>query len=206
MSRQTIDPHRRRQRVGSHSLMGVTLALALALAPSVAIARTPEPASLQDCNAAEPTRVLRKTFEGAWEPVRQVKAVWLDGRRLLWPGQTATGEYQLHHVGEGYPGIFGRIRGDRVLGVPLRVARGDRAKVPPEFTWLGPGLVLEVPEDYSHHQVRAWHRWPLQVESWGLPRKDRAVVATGIQIGAALDDLFARAAVERAPLGVDSYV
>src|SRR5688500_3808730 len=98
MSRQTIDPHRRRQCADARPLTGVTLALALATAPAVLAHELDPPAlpSLQDCDSAEMSRVVRASnFDDGWDAVRKARAVWIDGRRLLWPGQPVSGEYRI---------------------------------------------------------------------------------------------------------------
>ena len=197
MSRQTTDPHRRRQCTGVQPILGIMLALALGSGPIAVIAATPAPATLRDCDSAESARALGATSPGAWDLMRQARAIWLDGRRILWPGQAGTGEYSLHPAGAPSTGTTQAVTAPDIA---LKVAVGDRVQVPREFAWLGPGVVLEVPESYGIEQLRALQRWPMEVESRGPPALPGTRTVTGLQIGAALDDLFA-GAIESAPLG-----
>src|SRR5450830_1025261 len=124
------------------------------------------------------------------------RAVWLDERRLRWPGAAGAGNFKLYHAAGA--GIVARA-GAAVTGadgaLPLQL--DDTPIEPARFRYLaaGPQLSLQASGD----ALRALHR-----EQIVLVREDAAghvLDATRIQNAGALDNLFA-AAVEAPDLGV----
>jgi pullulanase len=194
MSGQTIDPHRRRQRAGAQPLTGVTFALALAMltASPAWASKDRLPASRADCDAPQAT--------GA-DPAPSVpaRALWLDGRRLRWPGADPAGRYVLvatwHSAAPVRPGELPADRVHQVLSL-----QPDRDPLAPDlerrFAWAGPGPVLAL--DASTPSLAPLLRGQLAVAR--LDAEGRVLETTGVQLAGAIDDLYA-AAVDAPPLG-----
>jgi pullulanase/glycogen debranching enzyme len=127
------------------------------------------------------------------------RAVWLDARRLRWPGAPADGRYVLVHSTLGTLAV---APGASVQGhdaaLPLHAVREPPAAATADrFKWLGPGTTLEL-RGVPPARLRALHRGQLV-----LLRTDDAggvLDATAVQAAAALDMLYA-AAARRARLG-----
>src|SRR5450830_2152197 len=138
-------------------------------------------------------------FQTTLQPVGSAldaRAVWIDERRLRWPGAARAGNFKLYHAAGA--GIVARA-GAAVTGadgaLPLQL--DDTPIEPARFRYLaaGPQLSLQASGD----ALRALHR-----EQIVLVREDaagRVLDATRIQRSGALDQLYA-AAVEAPDLGV----
>src|SRR5450830_1221549 len=124
------------------------------------------------------------------------RAVWLDQRRLRWPGAARAGTFKLYHAAGA--AIVARA-GAAVTGadgsLPLHL--DDTPIEPARFRYLAAGPQLS--HQASSDTLRALHR-----EQIVLVREDaagRVLDATRIQNAGALDQLYA-AAVEAPDLGV----
>ena len=164
--------------------------LSFAVTTSAAAAPT-----LADCNAATHAAVLRPAA-AATPP--EARAIWLDARRLRWPGVAAGGRFRLHHAAAG---SIVAMPGAPVSGTEgaLDLAIRDDALPPAtaaRFRHVGDGITLQVTA--SDADLRELHREQLLlVEEDAEGRVQRA---TRLQAPGALDDLYAAAA--DAPLGV----
>jgi pullulanase/glycogen debranching enzyme len=152
-------------------------------------------ASAQDCSAA-PVQSLVAAPAGA--PGAEARAVWLDGRRLRWPGQPDSGVLRLHHARQGplmltAEGVLQGADGATTLqAAPKPVVPAVAAR----FRWLGEGREAQLPPGTD---LRVLLRGDLL-----LTREDaqgHVLAHTRVQHAAALDALYP--AAETAPgLGV----
>ncbi len=159
-------------------------ALVLALvcaAPHAAAAAFPPP-SAADC-ASPAGRVLEAAHPAA--PGAAAEALWLDDRRLRWPGAAATGRVRLHHAAAGQLRLAdGRVQGADASvallddGTPLPAAQAAR------FRWAGAGRTLRL-ADGDAPALAGWLRGDLLLT---LEDADGGVRAhTRVQLPGALD-------------------
>lgn len=158
-------------------------------APDLAASQAADPAKLrQACDGPGHATVLR-----ADTTAHPAQAVWLDARRLQWPGAAQAGRYRLLQAAAG--GI------DATPGQPARgadqvlVLQALAGPLPPEVLLrhrhLADGARLALPATATPAQLQALHRGQLL-----LVQEDeagRVLQATGVQAAAALDDLYAPA-------------
>lgn len=144
-------------------------------------------ADLADCAERPDTRVL------VADPfARDARAVWLDRASLWWPAQDAAARYRLYHAAR--PGIQ-TLPGRAVEGadgaLDLRVdASPLPAPLTARFGYLGNGVRLHL-DNATPGQLQS-----LLTAQLVVVREDadgRVLAATGTQIAAALDDLYAPA-------------
>ena len=146
----------------------------------------------QACNAPALYSVLRADARH-----HDARAVWLDARRLQWPGAPVApsgGRYRLHHAAAG--GI-GAEPGTVVTGTDGALTLQPLAGALPaalaaRFAYLAPGLRLQIaPADADEARLRTLHRGQLllvQEDAAG-----RVLQATALQHAGALDALYAAA-------------
>ncbi|MDB5959573.1 MAG: alpha,6-glucosidase [Massilia sp.] len=126
----------------------------------------------------------------------EARAVWLDARRIRWPGTPSAGVFKLYHAAGA--GIDARA-GQRVAGfdsaLPLQATAA--ASDAPRFRYVPAGA--ELAADADDATLRQLHRGQLL-----LVREDeagRVLAATRIQAAGALDQLY-QAAADSGDLGV----
>ncbi len=162
-----------------------TIAASLFIACGLPAARAAA-ARLADCDAPGFATLL----EAAAAPALPARAVWLDARRLRWPGAEATAgtRFALLFSAQGRivatPGQAPR-GAERSLGLrpdprPLPAALAERVR------WVGAGPVLALPAMASR-EIAALHRG--QLVAVQLDAQGRVLQASGTQIALALDDL-----------------
>ena len=169
---------------------------ALALVAGTALASTDAPTAA-DCER-EPSVTLQAP--GAGVPGAQARALWLDGTRLRWPGQTAAGRYRLHHAASGLLTVSpdGQVEGGDGAILMRSDARPLPAGAERRFRWAGTGVQLALPAATAPRLKTLLRGDLLLVHE---DAQGRALAYTRVQHAAALDALYARA--ERAPdLGV----
>ncbi len=168
-------------------LLGAVFGLADATAAASATAAS---SALQaDCDG-DFARVLHAVPAAA--PTLASRAVWLDGQRMRWPGTAAAGRFQLAHAARG--GIVA-LPGQRLTGAdgtlnlkPER--RALAAGLLARFKWVGDGVTLAVAAA-DRSRLPALHRGQLVLVQ--LDAQGRVLQASGTQVAAALDDLYAAA-------------
>jgi pullulanase/glycogen debranching enzyme len=153
-------------------------------------------AASSSCDAAAFDKLLRP----ALETTSEARGVWLDASSLQWPGVSDEGRFKLYGSQRGElvakPGDA--VRGaDGVLplrprSTPLATATAER------FRYLKPGVVLELAH---RHRARVAALLRGQVLLVQEDAQGRVLRATGTQMAAALDALYAGAQAEH--LGVE---
>lgn len=164
------------------SMRTALFVLLIGLSAQTAIA---EPFSLDDCNRPDTHRVLQAHAQPG-----KAQAVWLDARRILWPGTAIEGGFALLReadtivVGQPLPRATEQRR-LRVLG--SRLTEADQQG----FGWLGSGVVLDTAIANGEDEAHRWWRDPVWLAR--VDANERVVAFTRLQIAAALDDHFAAA-------------
>ncbi len=164
------------------------------LCAAVATPATAAP-TVVDCDAAGFATVLQPAPATA---LLEARAIWLDARRLRWPGVEAGGRFRLHHSASG--------RAVAVQGLPVSGADGaldltaNEGELPSDvagrYRHVGAGVTLQI-------QAHADTLRRLHQDQLLLVHEDadgRVLHATRLQAPGALDDLYADAAT--AQLGV----
>ena len=177
-----------RSRAQALTLAAVLLSALATLVPRPALAQPP---ALTACEAGFETVLHPAPARAAAAGALPAQAVWLNRQWLRWPGQAA-GIYRLHHAARGQ---IVAAPGAPVDGADGALAlQAHTAPLPPSlqtrFTWVGAGVTLAV-RAADRHRLRTLHRGQLvlvQEDAQG-----RVLQATGTQIAAALDDLYAQA-------------
>ena len=155
--------------------------------------------SLADCDADDFATTLSPA---SGNPA--ATAVWIDGSRLIWPGQTA-GRYRLYHAASGQ---MKATVGQEVLGADavLELRQDDEPLDDPEaaaFAYLGEGERLRLTNGTLAEHVDWMQGQTLLVREDATGRVE---AAAALQSGALLDALFgeqaAKASLGAAP-GVD---
>ncbi|UGQ45374.1 alpha-1,6-glucosidase domain-containing protein [Massilia endophytica] len=124
-------------------------------------------------------------------PSMEARALWLDGRTIIWPGAGKEGQFKLYHSAEAalQAGVGKQVEGaDGALSLPI--AEGT---VPQRFRFAGEGPLLSAAIDPK-----------LLGSQLLLVREDAngiVLESTALQIAGALDDIYSSAENERA-LGV----
>ncbi len=161
--------------------------LLAALAVSAAFSNTAAALSLDTCNGTGFETVLQKpaaTF-GA-------RAVWLDRASLQWPGADLAATFKLYHSPTSAIGapVQGRVTGAAGSLSLTVLASGAPAALAQRFQYVAKGPVLELAKA-DLKRIAALHRGQLVLVQEATD--GTVVAATGLQAGAALDDLYARA-------------
>jgi pullulanase len=176
---------------GARHVKAAHLALMTTLlsAAGTAAAGAPPPMTIEDCNVAGHATLLHGQSE---DVPADARAVWLDATHLLWPGQSARGNFRLRS--RGVDAAEGQdITIDLVVAgtqVPEALAKA--------YPHLREGALLALP-DTTLHRIDDLLRGELvllRVDSSG-----RTLDATTTQIAGALDARYATAAATL-PLGV----
>ncbi len=124
-------------------------------------------------------------------------AVWLDARHLQWPGAAAVGPGLVYRLLFAAAGSISAGIGQPAVGFDAAVALPAAPTSLPtavlaRHRHLAAGVRLAVPPGVGQAQLQAWHRGQLL-----LVQEDadgRVLQASRLQVAAALDDLYARAA------------
>jgi pullulanase len=166
------------------------LAVCWLLVSSLAMANEPAGAEVADCLGPDYQRVLIAAADAASSNAR---AVWLDGKRLRWPGKPASAGYRIYFAANG--GITARI-GERVDGADdtiepqlAQIAQSNASDA--SFRYLGAGveLVLDAANAADLPEMLRGQLLLGQIDA-----QDRLLDVTRIQSADALDDLYAKAA------------
>ncbi|MGH8030523.1 MAG: DUF3372 domain-containing protein, partial [Arenimonas sp.] len=193
MRRQTNDPTRRRQPPGSRAWVVAWGLLVLAASGGVKAHKDLLPAPLSSCDGTSSTTVFAPA---QLIPALPARAVWLDARRLRWPGADPAGRYVL-----AVDPISSLARpGERLSARRTWPLHVDTSPVPAaierRFAWVGAGPVLAL-EAGDGTETGA------EVALVRIDDQDRVLAATGVQIAGALDDAYA-AAIDSPPLGAST--
>jgi pullulanase len=165
-------------------------AACLLLVSSLAGAVEPAAPEVADCLGPDYQRVLIASADAAPADAR---AVWLDGRRLRWPGKPASAGYRIYFAANG--GMAAHI-GQQVAGAEVTIEPGLAQAAPSSasdvsFRYLGAGveLVLDAAQAARMPEMLRGQLLLGQIDA-----QDRLLDVTRIQSAAALDDLYADAA------------
>ena len=172
------------------AMRGIALTIGTLVTASAAAA-APDRVDRADCDASEPWQVLAPAAPLA------AGAAWIDGRRLLWPLPELAGpvRHRLLHAARGVIDVrVGEPVPRAELAITLRVAT-TAVERPQQLSYLGAGLVLEVPPSVSAARLRELHRQ--QIVLVRESSDGRVLAATAVQTPLALDDLYAPAERER---------
>ena len=120
------------------------------------------------------------------------RAIWLDRRLVKWPGAARTGVFKLYHSPVA---AIAAVPGSRVSGAAGAIVMQQfdgqlAAPVASRFNYAGQGPVLAVGEADAA-RMAALHREQLVLVHEGAD--GNVIAATGLQAGAALDDLYSAA-------------
>ncbi len=169
------------------ALIAAALLAAAAAAAAAAARAAPPPATACDGDFQALQHAAPEASRGD-----DARAVWLDRRRIRWPGAAAQGAFRLLHSARGQiVAVTGQPARGADGALLLQVHAGaEPATARERFKWLGAGPTLAVrAADLS--LLPALHRGQLllvQEDAQG-----RVVQATAVQAAGALDDLYAAA-------------
>jgi pullulanase len=122
------------------------------------------------------------------------QAVWLDSTTIVWPGASAGGSIKLYHAPDG---ALQARAGAKVTGASGALTLIDAsASIDKRIAWLGAGRTFSVPDAARVPALLRGQLVLVQEAPDGI-----VIAATRVQVAAALDDIYARAADAKA-LGV----
>jgi pullulanase len=158
----------------------------LLLVSSLATAAEPAAPSVDDCLGPDFQRVL----VGADAAAADARAVWLDGRRLRWPGKPISGRYRLYFSSNGR--MTARI-GQQVAGAegmiePRLAQQAQSVSADSAFRYLGAGVELALDATQA---ARLPDLLQGELLLGQIDAQDQLLDVTRIQAAAALDDLYA---------------